>query len=123
MPLQVLASSLNRGGAGLTKQLDSTKSRNGCRRLQVCMLVGWPAQTFCFRRHGCMPRSASRYLIILMVPMFVLYARLAKRQSSSQTFKGMTSSYRYLPATRDLRRLDAVRPWHVSGDIFCSQLQ
>jgi len=39
----------------------------------VCMLVGW-------------------YLIILMVPMFVLYARLAKR---------------YLPATRDLRRLDA----------------
>ncbi|CAE7780183.1 Abcc1 [Symbiodinium pilosum] len=39
----------------------------------VCMLVGW-------------------YLIILMVPMFLLYARLAKR---------------YLPATRDLRRLDA----------------
>ncbi|CAE7247421.1 YCF1, partial [Symbiodinium necroappetens] len=39
----------------------------------VCMLVGW-------------------YLLFLMVPMFVLYARLAKR---------------YLPATRDLRRLDA----------------
>ncbi|CAE6929912.1 ABCC1 [Symbiodinium natans] len=39
----------------------------------VCMLVGW-------------------YLIILIVPMFLLYARLAKR---------------YLPATRDLRRLDA----------------
>lgn len=39
----------------------------------VCMLVGW-------------------YLVFLIVPMFVLYARLAKR---------------YLPATRDLRRLDA----------------
>jgi len=39
----------------------------------VCMTVGW-------------------YLIFLMVPMFFLYARLAKR---------------YLPATRDLRRLDA----------------
>lgn len=39
----------------------------------ICMLVGW-------------------YLIFLMLPMFLLYARLAKR---------------YLPATRDLRRLDA----------------
>lgn len=39
----------------------------------VCMVVGW-------------------YLIFLMLPMFLLYARLAKR---------------YLPATRDLRRLDA----------------
>ncbi|CAJ1377583.1 unnamed protein product [Effrenium voratum] len=39
----------------------------------VCMMVGW-------------------YLIFLMVPMFFLYAKLAKR---------------YLPATRDLRRLDA----------------
>jgi len=39
----------------------------------VCMLVRW-------------------YLIILIIPMFVLYAKLAKR---------------YLPATRDLRRLDA----------------
>lgn len=39
----------------------------------VCMLVGW-------------------YLIFLIVPMFYLYSRLARR---------------YLPATRDLRRLDA----------------
>lgn len=39
----------------------------------VCMLVGW-------------------YLVFLIVPMFVLYGKLAKR---------------YLPATRDLRRLDA----------------
>jgi len=39
----------------------------------VCMLVSW-------------------YLFFLIVPMFLLYARLAKR---------------YLPATRDLRRLDA----------------
>jgi len=39
----------------------------------VCMCVGW-------------------YLLFLMLPMFFLYARLAKR---------------YLPATRDLRRLDA----------------
>eukprot|EP00931_Biecheleriopsis_adriatica_P043856 TRINITY_DN2505_c0_g1_i1.p1 TRINITY_DN2505_c0_g1~~TRINITY_DN2505_c0_g1_i1.p1 ORF type:complete len:1331 (+),score=315.55 TRINITY_DN2505_c0_g1_i1:86-4078(+) len=39
----------------------------------MCMLVGW-------------------YLVALMIPMFLLYSRMAKR---------------YLPAVRDLRRLDA----------------
>lgn len=40
----------------------------------ICMFVGW-------------------YLVFLIIPMFVVYSRLAKR---------------FLPATRDLRRLDSV---------------
>lgn len=48
----------------------------------VCMLVGW-------------------YLGFLIIPMFFLYARLARR---------------YLPATRDLRRLDAAARSPIIGN-------
>ncbi|CAK0888940.1 unnamed protein product [Prorocentrum cordatum] len=48
----------------------------------VCMLVGW-------------------YLAFLIIPMFFLYARLARR---------------YLPATRDLRRLDAAARSPIIGN-------
>jgi ABC-type multidrug transport system fused ATPase/permease subunit len=48
----------------------------------VCMFVGW-------------------YLALLIIPMFFLYARLARR---------------YLPATRDLRRLDAAARSPIIGN-------
>lgn len=52
-----------------------------CAIVVVCMTVGW-------------------YLLIIMVPMFVVYSRVSRR---------------YLPATRDLRRLDAAARSPIIG--------